>query len=121
MGPGFGGGCQAFADGVLADVLRFLFKAFIGAEAMVEETFLPDDAGFARGEAFPGWNQFGKIFVSRARDEGVEMVRHQKPEEHVPAVLVVIVADGSEELLGSWDDAKLVGPTGLTAEGNKEG
>ncbi len=86
---------------------------------MVEESFLPNDTGVTRRETFPPRNCFREVFFARARHEGMEMIRHEEPEQDVPAVSLVVIPDGGEEPFGDGRVTELVCAASLAAEGKK--
>ena len=85
VGPVFGAGDEAPSHRVHANVISFLVETFVVAKPVVEESALPSEVHGARGKAFPAGNDLREIGFSRARDQCVEVIRHQQPEMSIPA------------------------------------
>jgi hypothetical protein len=93
---------QAGNNRILANVIhlcRELFPAFIGAQAMIEETFLPLDPVGAGVKMFPTANDAAHRLIARNREEGMQVIRHKQEQCDVP-VLFVFVETGRIEQFG---------------------
>ncbi len=87
---------------------------------MVEEIPLPDDSRSPTGERLPIPDHLIHFLMGRKRDQGMQVIRHQKEQAQEPAPALVIVFRGIQDDAGRIRRGKRCVPTFLTAEGDKE-
>ncbi|MFC5050537.1 hypothetical protein ACFPK9_07925 [Rubritalea spongiae] len=87
---------------IIDDVVPFLIKVFLVADAVVEEIALPLDITLFGDVAFPRFHERGHsgTFVPTEADEHVEVVWHDHDEEGVASLLFAVEEPSVYELGG---------------------
>jgi hypothetical protein len=102
-----------------AGCTRLQVEAFLAAQAVIEETALPGDAGPPGGQAFPIRDRAADFSLRGKVHQRVQVVRHQEAEVYMPPSPRVPEGHGLEKQRGRGRVAELNGATVAAAEGEK--
>ena len=111
---------QTFAHGIHQHVTHLLSFFVMIVQTMIEEVALPGNSLCASEVSLPVCHRRPDSRLTRKRDDGVEMVGHEKSNATMPHATLVIIGERPEHRIAHPCATKMIHATRLAVDGDEE-